>query len=391
MIRLRDQHGSAILVTLALILMLSGIGLLSLNRANTDVDLTYNAVRHDQAFYAAEAGLQEAMATINADFAWRKGFAKRKVGDATYWVVVLDSSLSPAIKDDTVVIRSAAIVGSLEVASAAMELWLTPEYYNPFKYALFADSGISMEQASCTDSYNSDSGTYAATVDTLGGDIASNWNIDLQGGSTAGGNISTAGGTLTFSGGSSAYGDTTSTANPFVLDTIPDADVAYAKTNNSAIMGMSGSGFSYDPSTGNLKSGRFGDITLTSGVYYFNDVSLGQSTKLKLAPGAKVTIYLTGTFSAGQDAALNPNGDPADFQVYSKGPSFTLQQGAEFRGAFFGPNADFTVHQNSLLYGSIVAKTAQLEQGSCLHYDRNLLKLKTPQIIAYRTVAWREL
>ena len=56
--QLGNERGSAILVTLALVILFSGIGLMAMNRASTDRDLSFNQVHYDQAFWLADAGAQ---------------------------------------------------------------------------------------------------------------------------------------------------------------------------------------------------------------------------------------------------------------------------------------------------------------------------------------------
>ena len=66
-----NQKGSAILIVIALIGMLTGVGIMSVDRATTDIDLAYNQLQSDRAFYIAEAGLQRAIAELRNDDSWR--------------------------------------------------------------------------------------------------------------------------------------------------------------------------------------------------------------------------------------------------------------------------------------------------------------------------------
>lgn len=91
---------------------------------------------------------------------------------------------------------------------------------------------------------------------------------------------------------------------------------------------------------------------------------------MKIDSGAEVTIYMTGDFNAEQYSTVNANGNPSDLLIYSTGDYLTLDQSVEFRAGFYGPNTSFTISQNTSLYGSIVAASVLLKQGSCIHYDR---------------------
>ena len=71
---------------------------------------------------------------------------------------------------------------------STLEATIVPYWINPFIYAAFGDTLIQYDKFSCSDSYNSDSGSYAATRESLGGDIGSKGSRSLQGGATSGGN-----------------------------------------------------------------------------------------------------------------------------------------------------------------------------------------------------------
>ena len=66
-IRYQNQRGSAILLTLVLVLMASAIAALSINRASTDVSLSFNTIRKDKALLMAAAGAHRAVTVLNAD------------------------------------------------------------------------------------------------------------------------------------------------------------------------------------------------------------------------------------------------------------------------------------------------------------------------------------
>ncbi|MCH7691055.1 MAG: hypothetical protein IIA17_08430 [candidate division Zixibacteria bacterium] len=277
-------------------------------------------------------------------------------------------------------------------AAAAVEGFIVKSPPIPiFKYALFAGDSLKMDQNSCTDSYSADSGTYAATVDTLGGDIGSNGYLNLQGGAVVGGDASTNGDTITYGGGSTVLGTASSSADEFPMDLIPPSEYIWAEANSSAPSGFIGSGYTYNSLTYDLTLGAGDELTLSSGVYFFNNVTLGQSSNLKIDSGAEVTIYMTGDFVAGQFSNVNFNGNPSDLLIYSTGNYLTLDQSVEFRAGFYGPTSDFTISQNTNLYGSIVAQSVLLKQGSCIHYDRNLVEIIRDQPNKVAMVAWRQI
>ena len=129
-----NQKGSAILIVIALIGMLTGVGIMSVDRATTDIDLAFNQLQGDRAFYIAEAGLQRAIAELRKDDSWRDGFYRQVLDDGYYTTSIIDSTINPAL-GDTLVIQS---LGYFTKAIVNLELWVTPEILNPFAYALFS-------------------------------------------------------------------------------------------------------------------------------------------------------------------------------------------------------------------------------------------------------------
>jgi len=389
--KLNSKSGSALLLTLAIMALVSVAAMIAVNTSDTNVDLSFNFVHSDQAMYIAEAGVQRSLATMDKNKDWNAGFPSYAIGNGEFTVTVVDSTTDSTLAD-TIIVTS---TGTAEEAKAIIEAWIIYEKIPIFNYAAYGDKGLSISQGGCTDSYNSDSGSYAATWDSLGGDIGANSGaIILTGGSTVGGDISGADGTtINMNGGSFAYGDTTTSGQTVTLDTLSDAEFAAAEAGSLAPAGFSGV-LDVDYNLGGEKDlviRKNGTLTLASGVYYFDDIKMEQGASLAIAPGAQVTIYMTGDFKAEQFTGINIAGDPADLAIFSKGSSFQLSQTTVFKGAFYGPNATFMVSQNDQLYGSIIAGFVIMDKKSCIHYDRGLASYSRGLKGAPKVIAWREL
>ena len=59
--RLTTERGAALFIVLALIMALSMIAIMSVNRATVDIELTYGQMNRERAFYVAEAGLEHGL------------------------------------------------------------------------------------------------------------------------------------------------------------------------------------------------------------------------------------------------------------------------------------------------------------------------------------------
>lgn len=383
---IKNERGGALLIALMLVIMLSLLGIFAVRNSDTDIDLSFNNQHTEKSFYIAEAGAKRAYAQLLDSTGWSAGYGATSYNGGTYAVRLVDS-LGDSTLFDTLLIQS---VGDFNQTRSAVELTCTPEYIYPFHYAMFAGTSIYMDKNTCTDSYNSDSGTYAATVLDSMGDIGSNGTIgtskDVDIGGSA--NVATPGG-ITLGVNNTVTGDTSSTADTVDLDIIPQSEYDWAKANSNALSGLSGTNFSYNNGTKKLTAGAGGNIIMQSGVYYFSEIYLDQGSTITLAAGASVTIYITGDITFCQNSTTNAGGQPSDLMIWSKG-NLDFNQYNIFHGTFYSPNAHIQYDQTSQVYGSIVGNTIQLDQGACFHYDRSLAKVTHGTTGHFYIVAWKE-
>jgi hypothetical protein len=303
-----------------------------------------------------------------------------------YTVTVTDKTTNPGLCD-TIVLTSD---GSYWDGVSTIETWLVQAANYPYRYAAFGDQRMFMQNNACTDSYNSDSGTYAATMDQENGDIGSNKKVDLQNNPVIGGDVTSATpGTISIINSPTIMGDTTSKAPAQAMDLVSDADYAWAQSNNSAPSGFIGTGYSY--SGGNLEIQNNKTVTLKSGTYYFNNLHLKNHAQLQVQAGANVRIFMIGDFLLENLALLNSNGKPAQLQIFSKGTKIEIQNNTEFKGTIYAPNCDFMHQNNALIYGAIIAKTVEIKNNACIHFDRSLSKIRGGTPGDYEQVAWRML
>lgn len=383
---LSNQRGTAILIVLSLIAMLVAVGIMSVDRSTTDIELSFNQLHEEQSFYGAEAGIARAMVEINRDFSWRGPIVNEQLSGSQYTVIVLDSTWDSTLAD-TVIIRSTA---NREGAAVNLEVWIAPYYFQPFIYAAYGADSIIMRNTSCTDSYNSDSGSYDSTFLLEGGDIGTNGHININGNGDIFGNASTSGGDITIDGPGTIHGDTSTSEDPLDFTLVDASDYAWAETNSLAPSGFTGS-YTYIPFTDELRLNNYDTLVLSDGVYYFSSLTLGQDASLQIAPGANVEIYMTGDLTIGQFSSVNHGGSATDLTVYSQGNMLELRNHTEFVGAFWGPTTNVFVENNTNVYGSIISASVNIENSACIHFDRSLLKLITTEIERMDIVAWRQM
>ena len=386
-VKLNNERGAALLITLAIMAMITIVVIISVDRSTTDIDLSYNQLHEEQAFYLADAGIKQAVEELEDDETWRAGFNDYPFGVGTFTVSVTDSAVDSALIDTIIILSE----GTVDMAHASIELYALPIPKTPFMYAMYGKDGILMDRNTCTDSYNSDSGTYAATVLDSMGNIGSNGTIKGAKDITVGGGVQVATpGGITFGPNLTITGDTTSTADSVSFDLVDSSDFAWADANNNAPGGLTGAGYVYDGTDNSLTLGSFSTVNLDAGVYYFSDIDFGQGSTLTLTPGAAVTIYVTGNIHLGQSSTMNNGGNPMDMIIYSSGTSLQFDQANVFYGVFYGPNAHTQYDQTTAFYGSLMSGTIKMDQGACFHFDRNLLKYRTGYTHVVERIAWRE-
>jgi hypothetical protein len=261
-----------------------------------------------------------------------------------------------------------------------------------FPYAVFATGTacptINFSASGLTDSYDSTQGTYAATVQTTGGDVGTNGNLTMSGSATINGNaylvnVVTSGScpTKTFSN-SSSVGVTGNGGSPTAMGAPRTfSDPVY--TNPSPAL-TTNTGYS---SNTPLSPGNYDNVTvsggktltLSPGTYNFNSLKLSGSSVITVSPAGNVLIEIAGAgspskavdFSGG--SITNGSGSPASFQiVYNGSQPMTLSGGSSSAAVVYAPNSAITMSGGSPWFGSIVGQTFINSGGSAVHYDRSL-------------------
>ncbi len=384
---LKGNKGGALLITLAIMMMLTIAVMTAVDTAQTDIELSFNKLHTDQAFYVAEAGLKKALVTLIKENSWEDGYANFTFEEGLFSVAVVHSDVDSLIID-TVTLRS---TGTVNRSHANLEALVVPKLWYPFQFAVFGDSTLTMRNSCETDSYNSDSGTYAGTADIIEGDVASNGPVDMINSSEVGGDVSSAEvGGVSVDATCTVTGDIENNVAPYDIDPIPDSAFVAAHDFNSAPGGLSGS-YAYDGITHDLTLGTNEVVQLSGGTYFFNDMYFGNTSRLHIAAGEAVVIYVAGDIELESTTSVNANGDPSDLMFFSTGSVFAIGQSIDIHAAFYGPEADVSIGQACEFYGSIIANSVYMENSVRTHYDRTLSDFAVGTTGEMVMIAWREL
>jgi len=384
---LYNDHGGALIIVLGIMLMLSVAAIMAVHTAQTDMDLSFNQLHYDQAFYVADAGIKQTLLTLNQDNEWNGAYVDVAFEEGAYTVIVIHAHLDLAVAD-TVEVRSTGIV---EQARANLRATIVPELEYPFVFAMYGEDSIFMDQSTESDSYNSDLGDYTTTQTYTDGDIASNGTILLDNAAVVGGDVSSAtDGGVTVDATCTVYENVSDDVDSVMLDPIEQERYDDALADNDNGTGMTGD---YDLTGLDLTLATADTCILTqdSGVYFFNDITMEATSCILLGPGVtNVTIYMTGLLSLENSTSINFPGEPENLLIYSQGDVVINGNDIIVCAAFYGLSADVILINSCEWYGSIIANSCVLKNNAAVHYDAALIDKETRTTGRMMIIAWLE-
>jgi hypothetical protein len=151
----------------------------------------------------------------------------------------------------------------------------------------------------------------------------------------------------------------------------------------SGSTGISGTYYTYDPSTGVLTtdSHNTGTVTLAGGTYCFKSITLQSHAVLQVS--SPVNLYLTDIFDGSSGTVVNTTGIAADLKLFDSLVAtyknngqplnpITLSGGQSTYMAVYAPQAAVTFSGNSNFFGSVIADYVDDSGGTPIHYDGSL-------------------
>lgn len=375
--------------------------------------LTEKSYKSSAAISLAEAGVERAIWELNyGDISsWTGDDTLRTMGISSFQAaggkVIGDVGIrvvDPTADHPIVESRgTVSYVGSLEVIrTVRSELGGFP----PFKFAAFAEDGIMIDRDVMIDSYDSRIGYY----DNLG-NVGSDGDIGTNSGDFS---------AIYMDNSADLAGDALSgyDSDPeSVIITDPGANIDGEKraldyeielpqiSHSSNLMSM-GDYYSMSGTDSIFLSGQYGSFTIEANsvvtikddviLYITGDFYMDQNSRLDIAIGASLQIIMgSGSFEMDQTSTINNlSHDPTKFVLFGTS-SFTgdiyIDQGSEFYGVIYAPNAFVELDQGDGFYGAIIAKDILFDQDTVLHYDKALEALEIlPSMGAlYEVKSWQ--
>lgn len=400
------QRGTALLMIAVVTTGLIGLsfGLVAITHASSrEQRQDKESVR---ASYICQAAVANAVFELNRGNSGALGSAETPVawGTARFW-----STRSDPAPD---LVRLEA-TGIEDGAGSRAELVLRRVPNTNWRFGAFAREGLELDSKAHVDSYDSTLGTYASqAVNGFGeelhagtnGDVGSNGALivgseskvwgDASGGPGAG---TTVLGSAVVSGTTAALG-TALVLPPLTLPSFTDfgaLTVSSAATIPASERAYTALTVGADQTLNIVGPAR---IVVTDLV-----VEAGGSIEIDASSGP-VELWVAHDFVLGADSfvgavdgrahglALNLLGDNVD-SPDAEGTLAELQLESEAKvvGMLYAPNAHLELHGKFELFGSLIARTARLDDSCLVHFDEDLLTATAAAQPLFETVCWREL
>jgi hypothetical protein len=259
-----------------------------------------------------------------------------------------------------------------------------------FKVTVALTSLIGLDSVTITgsgfaDSYSS-AGGYPATKGSLA-NILSNGTITIGGSGKVWGNVrstrvnvamtgsaqvtgnATAGTSVTTSGSATVLGTRTNNALAPVM-TLPSVSACSPFSSNSGITGT----YTYNASTGDLTLSGVNIATLANGNYCFHNVTLGNSSQLKV--NGPVLIKMTGTLNTSGSSNLNNTTQiPNNLRIlssYSGTNGVTIGNSVSVYALVYAPSTGLNISGSAPLFGTFAGKAITIGNSGAIHYDTQL-------------------
>jgi uncharacterized repeat protein (TIGR01451 family) len=196
--------------------------------------------------------------------------------------------------------------------------------------------------------------------------------INMTGASQITGNATAA--TTVTTSGSASVGGTRTNNSPGPVMTLPAVTPCGPPYSSAA--GISGT-YSYNASTGDLTLSGVNIATLANGNYCFHNVTLGNSSQLKV--NGLVVIKMTGTLNTSGASNLNNTTQiPGNLRIlssYSGSNGVVLGNSTAIYAVLYSPNTGLNISGAVPLFGTFAGKVLIIGNSGAIHYDTQMKTL----------------
>jgi hypothetical protein len=355
--------------------------------------------------YVCQAGLSQAMYQLRRGLSGAVGTQANPTpwGSSKFWV-----DAQPV----TVDITRLRATGKDDKTGASEELVVRAVPNTIWRFGLFGKEDLHMDSNARVDSYDSTAGNYTSQAVNgpnsdpyarQNGPVGSNSDVSLDqnarvhGNATPGPNHS-----ATVTGNAYVSG---STAPASTQVEMPDIQVP-TYTNYGPLLNAQGvvpaGNRAYTTMT--IKQNKTLTFTGPSNIV-ISSLTLNSNSIISVdATNGPVTFYVIDNFIMNSNSSIAPtSGKPADVRINLlsdnvASPEIQVQldtvdfnSNSSITGIMMAPNARITFDSNFTLYGSLMARSIDVNSNAVFHFDEDLLHSTANGVPTYETLSWREI
>ena len=404
----RARRGSTLVIMLVCVIGLAGLAtaMLALGLSHSKEERGERQEIH--AGYVCQAGLSQAMYQLQRGLPGAVGTQANPQawGSSSFWV-----DAQPVTADITRLRATGKEYGS----GTSEELVVRAVPNTIWRYGLFGKEDLHMDSNARVDSYDSTlaGGSYAAQA-TNGppsdhyarthGNVGSNLNVSLDQNAWVHGNVTPGPDhTATITGNAQVTGSTAPSSAQVEMPsiTVPTYANLGTLTVNSNTTIPSGN---WTYTTASIKANKTLTVTGPANIV-MSSLTLNSGSSIVVNPaGGPVTFYIIDNFIMNSNSTISPTSNkPADVRIdllsdNVASPEITVQldtvdfnSNSSITGIIMAPNARITFDSNFTLFGSLMARSIDVDSNATFHFDEDLLNSTANGVPTYETLSWREI
>jgi type II secretory pathway pseudopilin PulG len=400
-----NRKGVALILACIVVVVMIILGGATLSRSVSENTIAQNNLEAAQAFWAAEAGIQRTLYSINTDdwtgWNWDPDnpatrTINQNIGGNAFQVTATDVGTNEP---------KATSSGTMGAVARNIGVEFKTKIDPKFTCAAFGDVEVVMSGNGETDSYDSSLGAYGGLNVNVNGDVATNGTalgaISLSGNATVNGDVGTGpGGTIELSGNAGYTGEPSDNIDRDLDSVEIPADLnglgSGGNYNVSGNQSSTISGGDYKYSSINVQGN--GTLYIDGEVRIYvtggSSFSITGNGKVILNEGASLELYVDGTCNIAGNGVVNDTDLPENFLLYSTysegGNGVQIAGNGDLIGAVYAPDCRVQVSGNGDVFGALVGDEVHIPGNGDVHYDEALLNLEDEQP-EYVIKIWRDL
>jgi hypothetical protein len=400
-----DKRGSVMVTMAVCVAGLAGLATAMVAISLRDAGEQGGAKASIQADYLCQAGLTQAMFQLQTGASPALGSEQSPLewGGGRFYVTTQDMGNGLSRLTATGLGDSAGARQELVVRAVPNTIW---------RFGAFGKEFLHMDSNARVDSYNSTSGSYAAQATNgsgslqyarTNGDVGSNGNVGLdQNAKVWGDAVAGMNHTTTVLGNAIVWG---STANATEDIEFPAIQVPTYTNYGSLTVNSATTLPSSNRTYGTLRVGSNKTLTITGPANIVaSNLVLNSGSKIIVDDtNGPVTFHVIDNFIMNSNSQIWPTSNkPISIALNLLSdnvinPEVTVQldtvdfdSNSKIWGVVYAPNARVVLDSNFELFGSLMARSIDIDSNATFHFDEALIDATASGVPTFETVCWRE-